>query len=158
MERITEQHRQWGIMPQVEAAEAFIDPILRKVEVKHEQDRQADALRVLGTESPVPDGEYLGTYDWNLKTDEVKPYEGSWMPKPDGPEEVIRKCVRDLLKVPETAHRLTQISLICGRHNSYVEFCNECRTREVRFHEIMWEAYQRFGDPTKPKTPKIIVG
>ncbi len=163
MERVTEQHRQWGLLPYVQAAEAFVDPILRRLEVKDGQKKAKGDAHAVVPEAPADEqgfAEYAGTYDWDTKTDKVTPHDGSWMPEAQkqGPEETIRQCVRDLCKIPEYRAKLQKISALCGRHNTFVEYCGECRLREPAFHAVMWEAYKRFGDPTRPREKKLIIG
>lgn len=162
MQRFADQARAWGCMPDLAASEAFIDPILRKVEVRYEEDRRADPLRV--DEDAPRDGElpkeHVGTYDWNLGTDEVTAHPGSYMPevkRAPSPEDVFRSCTRSLMRVPEFAQRLKAASLLCARHVMLVLDCAACRLREERFGAIMVEAYKRFGDPTKPHERKITV-
>lgn len=167
LERVTDQQKKWGApVPDVAAAEAFIAPILRKTEVDHEEDRIKDLFRVEPEVKPkeeitaplqetVPGvkdtftSSYSGTYDWNLKTDKVTPYRGSWKPKrkrkEDAETAAARHRIRFLKNMPEWKAKLEAVFFapIPGT------------AREQRIREILDDSNRLWPDWRKPR-PKPI--
>ena len=169
LERVTDQQKKWGsVVPDVAAAEAFIDPILRKTEVRHEEDRIQDLIRtepepavrdddakaLPETVSGVKDkvvANYSGTYDWNLKTDQVTPYKGSWKPKRKPREDAetlaARHRIRFLKNIPEWRTKLEQ---------AFLAMIPE-RAKEQRIREILDDSNRLWPDWKKPRAKPIFV-
>lgn len=163
---ITGQAKQFGLMPDVEAAEKFLDPILRKVE--------ADAAAPKPAKRPVPERpedsqwygepghspkvpigttivhESLGTFDWNLQTNNVS-VPSHILPREPRLSPSMR-AARDILRVmrnmPEWRAAIEKVALSSAppaqKERTYRDILNRFR----RFH----------GDPRKGIDPKIVVG
>ncbi len=156
--RITDQKRAGGVPnePGLEAdplggqraAEDYIDPILRKVEIDHNRDRDRDLVRVDPDDlSPkfADSKQEVGTYDWNLKTDEVVAHPGSWQAQKQARSDV-HQFIKALRLVPEWKALFNKIALTCKLHYRPERFCVPCDRREAAFRHAVARAlveYQR---------------
>lgn len=164
--RITDQKKAGGVanddpllaadpLGGVRDAEAYIDPILRKVEKDHARDRDRDLVRVDPDEMAprfADTKEDVGTYDWNLKTDEVFARPGSWQAKQQARADV-HEFIRALRLVPEWKDLLNRLSLICKLHYKPERFCVACDRREQSIRHAVAKAMVEFR-----RKSKIVVG
>lgn len=167
LERITQQKRLGGVPGEVgleadplggqRAAEEYLDPILRKLEVEHDAERAKDLVRA-DEAAPAPrfadTKEDLGTYDWNLKTDQITARPGSFIPKRDtSMQGLMKEFVRSLAthKAPEW-YALLAAGNMCKDHFRLTSGCVLCERREASVRHLMAQAIAKYR-----KQKKIVV-
>ena len=166
----------------VRATEDFINPILHKVEVDHEHDRDKDYLRKEPvTTRTIGDGEWygepdhspklkdysdigikgrlhqeeIGTYALNKATGTVRPLNGAPMPSAKTAKEMV---IQGLLAMPAWRTAFQKASAMCGRHMGKEPYCTECERRERTFRRLIGKGMKEYGDPRKKADKKIMVG
>lgn len=163
LDRVTEQQRRFGMLPDVRVAEEFIDPILRKVEVDERDKRPQPkaAARELPDDptlsrrgNKLPDGTYraeegyAGTYAFGRPGAGLKVIDPApWVQeKQDTPNvAAARKCFRAMRQHPDWKARVEKIALA---PLSYVE-------REKQLKSVLADYVRLYGDPRKPRDRKI---
>lgn len=161
LQRITDQKRAGGVPnePGLEAdplggqraAEEYLDPILRRVEVNHERDRLKDMVRVDEDELKparfADTKEDVGTYDWNLRTDDVTPHAGSYVPTRDtSARGMVAEFIASLRhhKAPEW-YSLLAIRDMCKAHVLKPSWdCVFCERREAAERRLIAMAIQKY--------------
>ncbi len=165
LERVTNQKRYGGVPGEEgleadptggqRAAEEYIDPILRKLEVDHDRARDADLVRADDATPRFADSkESLGTYDWDLRTDKITPREGAWTPTVDNsPTGIMKEFIRSLAthKAPEW-HALLAASAMCRDHFKPRSGCVLCERREATERRLIAQAIVKYR-----KQKKIVV-
>lgn len=179
---ITDTARAMGGMPSQRAAENFIDPILRKVEVDHEAAMRGE----LGPQ-PTPDQprergdwasqserkpESVGGEDVSFIERELGEYQllkgGGVRPIGDAPtsaeiKEAVhvrfkRLMIQALIQHKDWLQVFKNAMFICGKHLSPMKGCAECSKRERFYDELLANAVRLYGDPRKDKSKIISVG
>lgn len=165
----------------VRATEDFINPILHKVEVDHDRDRDKDLVRKDPvTTRTVADGQWygepdhspklkdysdlgikgtlhqeeLGTYALNKATGTIRPLNGAPMPSKKTAKEMI---LQGLLSMPAWNSAFTAANKLCGRHMGMEPGCSECARRERTFRRLIGKGMKTYGDPTRPADKTILV-
>jgi hypothetical protein len=162
--RVADQKRMGGVpnepglerdpMGGVREAEVWLEPILRKVEQDHAREAERSALSEPVQEARhVDTKDELGTYDWNLRTNEVIARPGSWEAKRHAQDQV-KLFVRSLFKQPEWKDKLVQVAKHCGTHFRPDPYCANCHQREDALRRVIAVAMAHF----KKQPPKITVG
>ena len=162
--RITTQAKMIGLMPDVIAAEKFVDPILRKVEVdaSSETDRAPSGSKDRehssgewtgepGHSPKVPGGSEVrvsgsGPVRWDLKTNQVH---APWVktPKESPKTAAARECFRVMRLMPEWRHLVEKVAFSTL----------SLKDKEQRFRMLLVQFRKLFGDPRKPLDRKISV-
>lgn len=175
VERLTDQQRLAGVLPNPEAAEAFVAPILRKVEVDAELERQRAIVRAEagisendlhdgGDRKVLPSGRVRGR-----ALPAARPGSKASVSRfaVDMSEEMRqqaqlatlqRMMIKHLLELPDWKPRILKAIRMCGKHDGTIkaadQSCVECSMRERKLKEIIGQAVRYFGDPRTPPTPK----
>lgn len=153
---VTEQQKKLGCFDAGgRAVDAFIAPILEKI-------ARTDSEQVKPAPEPVerePIGDVsfaeLGSYDWNLATNEFTAHAGAYVPTA---EERLRVFIRFLMAQPEASQALIKVSRVCMRHTTLRKDCTHCERRELRFRQIVRQCAVKYGYGHHAPAPKIIVG
>jgi hypothetical protein len=164
--RVADQKRMGGIPNEpllerdptggVRDAEIWLEPILRKVEKDHVRERDRDILR---PSEPIQERrhadtkEEVGTYDWNLRTNQIIATPGSWEAK-NHAQEKVRAFVASLFRVPEWKDSLTKVARLCGKHYAPNPTCGNCHKREDGLRRLIAVAMTKFKKPAA----KVSVG
>jgi hypothetical protein len=141
---VTDQQRDLGVPnPGGRVVDEFIGPILEKV-------ARTDAATSTGNEGE-PNGREplegvtvteLGSYDWNLRTDEIVARPGSYLPTA---EDRLRLFVRFLLYKPEVNAAMLRIGRMCEKHTRMRQDCTKCERRETKLRELMRRCAAKYG-------------
>lgn len=129
---VTDQQRALGVPdPGGRVVGEFIGPILEKV-ARGPAERATDPVKPEPLEG-VSVTE-LGSYDWNLRTNEFHARPGSYLPTP---EDRVRAFIRFLLYIPEVNARFLKIARVCSKHSNLKAGCARCERREEKYRQLM---------------------
>lgn len=171
---VLKQVKEWGDpLPSSRAAEDFVDPIIRKVDVDLEsqpsttsKESQRTGTKKLDKDgwvgepqhSPrMPEGtkisyENLGEFEWNLRTNEVAPKSGAktpWArPKENLRTASARECFRLMRLMPEWRELVEKAAFSALK----------AEQKEAVYRRLLVTWRKFFGDPRKPLGPRIQVG
>lgn len=176
MERLSDQQRQVGVIPRPDLSEKFIDPIIRKVEVDHELERQKAIVRAEAGINDLPDGgdgKILPTGRRRMRRAPLAGAPGvasggrvarfainvgDEMKEQAQLATLQRMMVKHLLELPDWKPRLLKAVKACGKHDGTIvpadQHCMDCTMRERKLQEILAQAVRYFGDPKTPATSK----
>ncbi len=149
---VTDQQRALGVPdPGGRAVGEFIGPILEKV-------ARGPAERKTETVKPEPlDGvnvTELGSYDWNLRTNEFTARPGSYLPTP---EDRVRAFIRFLLYIPDVNAHMLRIGRMCSKHTNLTRHCAKCERREEKYRQFMRQCAVKY-EYGKPPAKVISTG
>lgn len=175
---VQDQRRAIGVpVPDAKTAEEFIAPILRQTEVQHERERDRDLVRPAPevkrrdpawyaepehspkmSEVPGTKGTFIsediGQVQWQPQTGAVildakaKAAVAKMTPKESPHNRAVRLRIRALMKLPAWKARLVK---------AFTANIPKMEMLKI-VSRIYWDSVRAFGDPEKPREPRIIVG
>ena len=152
---VTKQQADLGVpVPGGRAVDEFVDPIIAKMEREGEREK---APAPAPERDPEVTEEHVGSYDWDLRKDTITPHDGAWTP---GRTDRLHMIMQKLLQLPDWKIKVLAARDLCKHHQMGGPFkgCANCSMRERRLEEILFDAFQKYGNPMKRKDKRIVVG
>lgn len=152
---VSDQQRKLGVPdPGGREVDAFIAPILEKVaRTEHVSDEEKTLPQPARDPLEGVTAVELGSYDWNLTTNEFAARPGSYVPTP---EDRLRVFIRFLLYQPEVNAAMLRVGRICDRHTKLRAGCFLCERREVQFRELLRRCAVKYQYGRQKPAPKIV--
>lgn len=149
-----EQHPAFAAntVPDIRAIEDYVTPIIERVS-KGANKKKQQAEPEVERESEV-ERKHLGEYDLG-RPGEVRAHEGAYIPTP---RDCVHYVVRKIRTVPEWRKKFDDARLLCKFHPMHPDSsCGDCRRREEKNNSILRDFFRIYGNPARPRDPKIII-